>query len=323
MRVVIVDTGYASYDVESAILEEAGAALDAYPGPADSHADKIAFCRGAHGILVRGTVIDGDFLDAVPGLKAVVRYGVGYDNVDVNAASKRGILVANVQGYASHSVSDHALALILACLRGLRPAADHLRSRFGAPAFPYMPELKDMTLGIVGLGRIGGMLCTKTRGLFKQVLACDPYIPDMRFANLGAVKTGLDALLSTSDVVSIHCNLTEETRLMFDRDTFAKMRPDAILINTARGPLVDEDALLEALKASRLYGVGVDVFWDEPPRANRDELLDHPRVVATGHVAWFSTQAGKELQRRAAENMAAMLRGDIPADCLNPDVVSG
>ena len=319
-RVAVVDGGYGRYDIERKILAATGATLDCVPSDVTTRAGRMAFARGAVGLLVRGSMIDSEFLDAAPSVTSVVRYGIGYDNIDLDAATRRGVLVCNVRGYANQSVSDHALALILSCVRGLRQGQQQLRSHYGAPPRTHVPDLRDLSLGIVGLGRIGGTLSVKARGLFKRVLACDPYIPAERFAELGAEALDFDALLPASDVISIHCNLTEETRLLFDRAALARMRPNAILINTARGPVVDEEALLDALQEERLYGAGIDVFWDEPPGADRDELLAHPHFVGTGHYAWFSTEASLDLRRRAAGNMAALLSGEIPEDTLNAPV---
>jgi D-3-phosphoglycerate dehydrogenase len=325
MRIVVIDTGYESFQAEREILARIGARLDIFEGGRHDRPGKLAFSQDADGILLRWTQIDDAFLDAVPGVKALVRYGIGYDNIDLAAATRHGVRVANVQGYANHSVSDHALALILACVRGLLPSRDlyRFRKHFGAPPRPDIPELKDMTLGIVGLGRIGGTLCGKAKGLFRQVLACDPYILHQRFEALGAVPCDLDRLLAESDVVSVHCNLTDETRLMFDASAFAKMRAGAFLVNTARGPVVDEEALKDAVESGRIAATGVDTFGDEPPLENRDPLLTNDRVVATGHYAWYSVPASKELQRRAAENMARFLSGEIPEDCLNPPTQVG
>lgn len=316
-RVAVIDTGYASFDQEVEILGRAGYALDIFPGDRQDAARKALFARGATGLLVRWTTVDGAFLDTAGTLRAVVRYGVGYDNIKLADASARGIPVCNVQGYANHSVSDHALAMILACVRSLRMGMEQLRSMYAAPPNAHMPELHEMTLGIVGLGRIGGTLCTKARGLFRRVLACDPYIAAERFAQLGAEPCTLDVLLAESDVVSLHCNLTEETHHLLNADTLSRLRPHAIVVNTARGPVVDEDALTAALEAGKVLAAGIDVFEDEPPGPNRDTLLAHPRVVATGHYAWYSERASRELQRRAALNMEALLRGELPEDCLN------
>jgi D-3-phosphoglycerate dehydrogenase len=319
-RVVVVDRGYETYAAEEALLAEAGYVLELFEGDRHDTAAKLALARGAAGAFVRWTAIDANALDAIPTVKALVRYGVGYDNIDLEAATRRGVAVANVQGYANHAVSDHALALLLACVRGLRSAAEALRPRYTLPPRTPVPELRHMTLGIVGLGRIGGTLCTKVRPLVRRVLASDPYISPERFTRLGAEPCGLDRLLARSDVVTLHCNLTAETRLLIGRQALAHMRPTAILINTSRGPTVDEEALLEALTQGRILAAGLDVFWDEPPGADRSDLLAHPNVVATGHYAWYSEGAMAELQERAARNMVALLRGAAPEDCLNPEV---
>lgn len=317
-KIVIIDTGYASYAYERQILEGAGYVLDIFQGERHDRQGKMAFAKNALGLLCRGTKIDVEFLDAAPTLKAVVRYGVGYDSIDLSAATTRGVRVANVQGYANHSVSDHALGLMFACVRALPLAQKVFKTQFSKPPRERLFEFNDKTLGIIGLGRIGGTLCKKAQSLFKCIFASDPYIPDERFTELGAIKTDLNTLLAESHVISLHCNLTTETTRLIDRKAFSQMQHRPILINTARGPVVDEDALLEALDKDQLHSAGLDVFCDEPPLANRDELLAHPHVIATGHYAWYSETAMIELQKRAAENMLMLLQGNIPEDCLNP-----
>lgn len=316
-RVVVIDTGYDDYDQEREILARSGYALELFSGDRLDAAGKAAFACGAAGMFVRWTPVDAAFLDTAATLRAIVRYGVGYDNIVLADAGARGIPVCNVQGYANHSVSDHALALILACVRSLRGGMEQMRPRYAAPPEMHMPELHEMTLGIVGLGRIGGTLCGKARGLFGRVLGCDPYISPARFTELGVLPCSLETLLAESDVISLHCNLTDETRHLLNARTLDAMRPNAVVVNTARGPVVDEEALTAALVSGRVFAAGIDVFEDEPPKSNRDALLAHPRVVATGHYAWYSERASRELQRRAALNLDAMLRGELPEDCLN------
>jgi D-3-phosphoglycerate dehydrogenase len=320
VRIVVLDTGYASYEPEEAILGREGHTLEFFEGARLDVAGRLEFARDAAGVFTRWTPMGPSEFQALPDLKCLVRYGTGYDNVDVEAATERGIAICNVQGYASNSVSDHALALILACTRGLVLGCELVTRQFSVPPYPQIPELKDMTLGIVGLGRIGGTLCEKSRSLFRRTLACDPYIPKDRFAQLGAEERSFDALLETSDVVTIHCNLTEETRHMFDHGAFAKMSEGAILVNTARGPVVGEDALLEALNKGTVHAAGLDVLESEPPTIHQRALLAHPHVIVTGHYAWYSVPSQKDLQRRAASNMAAVLKGEVPNDCLNAEV---
>ncbi len=317
-RVAILDTGYESYEYEQKLLTEAGYTLEIFSGARHDRAGKKQFAREAVGLFVRWTRIDDDFLRDTPHLKAVVRYGVGYDNVDLQAASRYNVKASNVQGYANHSVSDHAMALMYGCARALPLGQRSFKTKFSAPPIKQIFEFHDKTLGIIGLGRIGGTLCRKVRPLFKTVLATDPYISDERFKELGAAKAGLDELLRQSDVISIHCNLTAETTNLIHRGKIQLMQKRPILINTSRGPVINEDDLYAALQAGELHSAGLDVFCDEPPLSNREELLSHPQVIATGHYAWYSTNAAAELQKRAADNLLSMLRGRVPEDCLNP-----
>jgi len=317
-RVAVLDTGYDSYDYEQELFTDAGYKIEIFPGERYDREGKKLFAQDAVGLLVRWTEINDDFLQATPHLKALVRYGVGYDNIDLPAVNRYNVKVANVQGYANHSVSDHAIAMMYACARALPRGQQLLKTKFAAPPIKQIFEFHDKTLGIIGLGRIGGTLCQKVRPLFKTILAADPYIPDERFKKLGAEKTELDDLLHQSDVISIHCNLTEETTNLIHSEKIKLMRRKPILINTARGPVLNEDDLFAALQAGKFHSVGLDVFCDEPPQANRDELLSHPQVIATGHYAWYSTNASIELQKRAADNLLSMLQGQIPEDCLNP-----
>jgi D-3-phosphoglycerate dehydrogenase len=215
-------------------------------------------------------------------------------------------------------VSDHALALIYACARAIPAGEKSLKKNFCAPPFHDIIELHDKTLGIIGLGRIGGTLCKKVQLLFNRILAVDPYIPEARFVKLGAVKSSLENLLSESDIISIHCNLTDETTNLINKNNINLMHKKPILINTARGPVINEDDLYEGLQANKFHSLGLDVYQDEPPPVNRDELLEHPKVIATGHYAWYSTNSSIELQKRAANNLRIMLQGEIPEDCLNP-----
>ncbi len=316
-KIAILDTGYESYEYEKRIFEETGYELQIFSGERNDREGKMALAKDAVGLMVRWTNIDEEFLKASPRLKAIVRYGVGYDNVDLEAATRHNVKVANVRGYANHSVSDHALALIFSCARALPQGEQLVTKQFAKPPVKQIPELHDKTLGIIGLGRIGGTLCKKAQSLFERVLATDPYITRDRFSSLGASQTNLDDLLSKSDVISIHCNLTGETRGLIDKSKLQLMRDNTILINTARGPVVNEKHLLEALQSGKLHSVGLDVYADEPPSTRQKDLIFHPQVIATGHYAWYSTKSISELQKRATQNLLSLLQGEIPEDCLN------
>jgi len=317
-RIAIIDGGHHSYQCEYDLFKENGYTLDVFEGPPHDRRRKQAFAKGAVGILVRHTLIDQEFLAGLPELKAVVRYGVGYDNVDIEAATRHGVKVANVQGYANHSVSDHAIALMYGCARALKLGQQVLRSYCKEPPTADVFEFHDKTLGIIGLGRIGGTLCQKVRSCFRRIVAADPYIPDRRFVELGAVKVDLSTLLAGSHVITLHCNLTDETRHIIDQDAFNMMQQRPILINTARGDVVDEQALQMALEKEVIHSAGLDVYHDEPPRHDMDAVLNRPNVISTGHYAWYSDRASVELHTRAALNLINLLKGEIPEDCLNP-----
>jgi D-3-phosphoglycerate dehydrogenase len=318
MEVVVLDAGYKSYDFEKELFGRNGFQLKIYPTYQGDKAEKKLFAENAVGILVRHTKIDADFLTGLKNLKAVVRYGVGYDNVDVNACTKFGIRAANVQGYANHSVSDHAMALMFSCTRAMWDSKSQLTEKFATPPVPDVFELHDKTLGIIGLGRIGSEFCRKAAPLFQAVLAADPYKPDTHFHPLSARKVAMQELLENSDVISIHCNLTAETTHLLDEEAFSLMQKKPVVINTSRGEVINEKALLHALKSGKIHSAGLDVYENEPTTDNQEELVNHPRTICTGHYAWYSDRAAIELQRRAAFNLLNFLTGKPVEDCLNP-----
>jgi D-3-phosphoglycerate dehydrogenase len=316
--VAIIDTGYRSYDYEKELFAGMGYELQIFDGERADVPAKRELAKKADGILVRDTPIGGETFVKAPHLKAIVRYGTGYDNIDVEAANARGIKVANVQGYGNHSVSDHALALMFACIRGLPTGEKNVMTSFGKPPFPEVFEMHDKTIGIIGLGRIGGTLSDKARHLFSRVLATDPYIPDEKFKRHGAEKSSLENLLEKSHVISLHCNLTDETRHLLNRKAFSMMGQQPVVINTSRGPVIDGSALLEAANGNSIHSAGIDVYENEPADQRQEGLVSHPRIITTGHYAWYSDRSIGIMQKRAADNLAAMLKGEMIEDLLNP-----
>ncbi len=320
MKVVVLDSGYKSYSFEKQLFEEAGIQLSIFPTYDGDPAEKIKFAEEADGILVRHTKINKEVLSTLKNLKALVRLGVGYDNIDVDACTKAGVKVANVQGYANHSVSDHAMALMFSCTRGLWDTRKQVLEGFGAPPIPEVFELHNKTLGIIGLGRIGSEFCIKARPLFKKVIASDPYKNESHFKNLGANPVSLDELLEESHIISLHCNLTDETRKLIDHSAFRKMKNKPVLLNTSRGPVIDEKSLKEALANEMIHSAGIDVYENEPTGESQREIIDHPKTICTGHYAWYSDASSLELQKRAAKNLLDFLQGNMVEDCLNPEL---
>lgn len=317
MKVVILDSGYNSYQFEKELFEENGFELKIHPTYKGEKNEKMEFAKDANGLLVRHTRIDEEFLSQMKNLKAVVRYGVGYDNIDIDACSRFGVKVANVQNYANHAVSDHALALMFSCSRGLWDTKQQINEKFAAPPVEDIFELHDKTLGIIGLGRIGSVLAKKAASLFKEIIAADPYKTQKYCNRFSVRKVDLAELLQTSDIISLHCNLTKETRRILNEKTFSEMVKKPVIINTSRGETIDEKALLEALNSKIIHSAGLDVYENEPVSESQQELINHPRTLCTGHYAWYSGYAAAELQKRAAQNLLNLLKGKEVEDSLN------
>lgn len=317
MKIAIIDSGYRSYDFERKLFEEQGIELVIHPSYKGEKSEKMNFAGDADGILVRHTVIDGEFLSGMKNLKAVVRYGVGYDNIDVEACTHYGVKAANVQGYANHAVSDHTIALIYACARGMFNPHSQVNQQFAAPPVPDIFELHDKTMGILGVGRIGSTLAGKARGLFREIIGCDPYKSQMYFNRFSVKKVTFDELLEQADVLTIHCNLTAETRHILNENALNKLKKRPVIINTSRGETVSEKALLKALDTGMIHSAGIDVFENEPVTQAQETLLNHSRTICTGHYAWYSDYAAEELQKRAATNLLNLLKGNPVEDALN------
>ncbi|MBT6765887.1 MAG: C-terminal binding protein, partial [Prolixibacteraceae bacterium] len=234
--------------------------------------------------------------------------------IDLEACTKFGVKAANVQGYASHSVSDHAMALMFSCTRGMWNTQNQLIEKFAAPPVEDIFELHNKTLGIIGLGRIGSELSKKAAPLFKNIIAADPYKSQDYFNRLLVKKVTLKTLFENSDVISINCNLTKETMHILNSETFKLLQKRPVIINTSRGETIDEKALLEALQNNKIHSAGLDVFENEPTNEKQQSLIDHPRTICTGHYAWYSDRAAQELQKRAAQNLVNFLNGKVVED---------
>jgi len=271
----------------------------------------IAAAAGCSGILLQYAPITERVVASLPHLGIVSRIGAGFDTVDTDACAKHGVWVANSPDYGVGEVATHALALALALTRNI--VAYHRDIHAGNWHYLSSGPLRrvgDMTLGIVGLGRIGKRMAHVSRNLFKRVVACDPYIIDGDFPAF-VERRSLEPLFAECDVVSLHVPLNAETRGMIGADVLSDAKPGSFLVNTARGAVVDVDAALAVLDAGRLAGLGLDVLPTEPiPAGSR--LLGHPRVIVTPHAAFFSTESERELRRKSAQNIVTWLKTGRP-----------
>jgi len=310
--VVAIDDGYPSYDQEEALLATVGARFALRPCRRDP-AQALRDAREADVVLVRESPLPREVIQGLARCKAIVRYGIGVDNIDQQAARERGIMVANVPDYGTDEVSSQAVALALAVSRRLWLHDREVREgRWSTGVLQPMFRLRGRTLGLVGFGRIARMTLDKLAGFgFARVLVHDPRaeLPP------GAQRVDMDTLCAESDLISLHAPLNEQTRHCIDARRLALMKPTAILVNTARGGLVDSDALHEALAARRILGAGLDVFEQEPP--GQHPLLQLDNVVLSNHMGWYSEEAMRDLQRLAAEEAVRVLRGDPPLNWLN------
>lgn len=317
-KVVVVSLGYESYETERTILRAVDAELALAPRDCLTEDEVIAAAGEADAILVREAPVGARVIDALPRCRAIVRYGVGVDNIDLEHARRRGVCVANVPGYGTEEVSDHAAALLLACIRNLRTRDANLRQgRFETDIREPIFRTTGKVLGLVGYGRIGQALHRKWKGFLPQrVLVFDPYARPEAIQADGAEAVELDTLLTESDYISLHAPLTPQTRHLINTATLAKMKANAVIVNTARGELIDEKALATALSGGRIAAAGLDVFEQEPPAPDHP-LLRPPNVVLSGHVGWYSKDAVRELQTRAAQEIVRVLSGGRPECWVN------
>ena len=281
----------------------------------------IARTRDADALVTSASPVTRGVMGALEGLKVVVRTGVGYDVIDVKAATELGVIVVNVPDIWVREVANHALALLLAWNRKIVTLDRQVRAGVWTAGVPgdRTGALHGETVGIVGLGNIGSAFARRVAAFETRVIACDPYVDDARFAALGVERVSLQALAERSDYVSVHTLLNAETRHLIGEAFFRRMKPTALLINTSRGPVVDERALYQALVDKRLAGAALDV-WEREPVAADNPLLTLDTVIATPHAAYFSSAAVAQVPRRCGEEVARVLTGQRPRNVVNPEV---
>jgi D-3-phosphoglycerate dehydrogenase len=313
-KVCVTDCRHAGYEIERELLAAAGHELKLCGCVTED--DLIRECGDADALLLDMAPMTERVVNALTRCRVINRYGVGYDNVAVDACTARGIRVTYVPDYCMEDVSDHALALMLSCLRHI-PLRDALVRKGQWNIHQTSFRLRGKTLGIVGAGRIGRALARKCGGFgLEEVLACDPYVSAEELSGLGIRKTTLDELLERSDFVSLHLHVSQETKHIVNAEALSKMKPTAILINVSRGPLVDDGALIDALRNGRILAAGLDTHSKEPLPADSPYFhLDN--VVLTDHTAFSTREGERELKTKSARNVIDVLSGKRPAYPVN------
>ena len=266
---------------------------------------------------------DGALMDTLPNLRMISRTGIGYDNVVLADATARGIVVTNTPDGPTESTAEHTVAMLMALAKRLKQGDANMAAGKWGPRTGTMigVEVRGRTLGLVGLGRIGkrvAHICGL--GLEMKVVAYDPYISAAEAAALGVTLTDLDSVLAQADFLSVHVPATPETRHLVNREGIAKMKDGAFVLNLARGPLVDEDALLEAIDSGKLSGAGLDVFDPEPLKID-SRLRNHPLIIVTPHTAGVTQEGRERIEVMAVERVLAFFRGETPPNVVNPAVL--
>ena len=318
-RILITDYAWPDLEIEKEVLAAVeGEVMVAGGGSAD---EIIALAPQADAILTCWKDVPAEALDIAPNCRVVSRYGIGLDNIPIGRATELGMLVTNVPDFCLEEVSDHVMALLLATARQLLPLArTPERSGWTRETPRPIPRIKGQTLGLIGFGNIARALVPKALGFGLRVVAYTPRLRPEDAPPGVEVTNDLASLLAASDYVSIHCPLTEETAHFIDDATLAQMKPNALLINTSRGGLIDEGALVRALKEGRIAGAALDVTDPEPP-SGENPLLSLENVIVTPHAAFYSVAATAELARKAAENVVTVLRGEVPKTLVNAEVL--
>ncbi|MFE5774393.1 C-terminal binding protein [Brachybacterium sp. NPDC056505] len=319
-RITIVDCDHEAFAEEQQAADAAG--IELVKAQATTEDEVIAAAQGADAILVQYAPITARVLDALPDLKAVGRYGVGVDTVDLEAATARGVPVCNVPDYSIEDVSDHAIALAMTLVRGTAQLDRQVRAgRYGLETIKPLHRVCEQTFGVVGLGRIGRATATKARALGFTVVGSDPMLEVGSTSDDGTPVLAFEDLLERSDVLSLHVPLTDATHHLIGADALARMKHGAMLVNTCRGGVVDTGALLAALPAGRPRSAALDVFETEPIPAG-SPLLEEENLVLTPHASWYSEESEAELKSRIAAAMVAAVRGERPPHVVNPDALA-
>jgi D-3-phosphoglycerate dehydrogenase len=316
-KVVITDFAVPDYTLESDVMKASGLDVELVRIQAATPEELFPAVADADALIVQWVKITPAVMDQMTKCRVISRYGIGVDMVDLEAATAHGIAVCNVPDFCIEEVSTHTITFLLALNRHLMQHHAHVKSgKWGGPPGGAPTRLSRQTLGIVALGNIGREVARKAGALGVKVLGCDPYVKPEVAQALGIELVGLEELLRRSDYVSLNCPLTAETHHLIGAAQLALMKPTAYLINMARGPVVDQAALYQALVAGTIQGAALDVLEQEPPSPD-DPLLKLDNVIFTPHTASWTAEAGEQLRRDATRNVVTFLKGQLPGPIVN------
>ncbi len=318
-HITVSDSVFPNLDPARQVLASIGAELRMADTPTPEGI--VAAAASSDGLLVTYAKITAEMIQKMPKCRIISRFGIGVDNVDIEAATARRIVVTKVPDYCIDEVSDHAMALLLALVRKIPSSSARTHGgRWEMKAVVPIHRLRDSVLGLAGFGRIPQLVAPKAKAFGMKVIACDPFVPEDVFRKAGVERVELAQLMATSDYISIHTPLTPETRHLFNRETFGRMKRGAYVVNTARGPIIDEAALAEALDSGQIAGAALDVMAQEPPPPS--PLFGRDNVIITPHTSFYSEESLIELQVKAAQEVVSVLSGNAPRNPVNPEVLA-
>lgn len=309
MNVFITDCDHDSIDIEKSVLKTI--TNDVKWLNCKTEEEVIEHCKDADGVIVQYAPFTRKVFEQLPNLKVIARYGVGVDTIDLEAATEYGVQVCNVPDYGVNEVSNHAFALMMALVRKIVLLDKYVKNNVWdyQKAIPIY-RIEEQTIGVIGLGRIGNAFAEKVHAAFGvKVLGYDTGRKKHHYPSF-IKPVSLEELLKKSDIISVHIPLTNETKNLIGKREFERMKENAFIINTARGGIINEEALLEALEQKKIAGAGLDVFEKEPPI--NSELLKFDNFIATPHSGWYSIEASQELKRKAAEEVVRVLTNQEP-----------
>lgn len=317
-KIALVNMDFESFELEEEMAAAAGVEL--MHSPNRDAASTVANCGDCDGIVTSYGIFDRNLFESLDKLKVVSRTGVGYDSIDLPAATENGVAICTAPGYANEVVSDHAITLAMGVLR----RTNELDADIRAGIWDYarrrpLGQAFGRTFGVVGMGAIGRATARKAQGLGYRVICWSRSLVPGRRAPEGYECVEYEQLLQEADIVSFHTALTPDTHHMLNANNLKLMKPTAVVVNTARGAVVDTLALAEALEEGRLWGAALDVFEDEPADFSHP-IFKAPHTLFSAHAAYWSEESGVELRTRTMQSAIDVVLGRKPADCLNPQV---
>ncbi len=312
--VAVTDSVFPNLDGAREVVSKVGAELRLAKAPTAEAILEVA--EMADAVLTTYAKVTAEMIRKMTRCRIIARFGIGVDNVDIPAATSAGIVVTKVPDYCIDEVSDHAMSLLLALVRKIPFSNSRVQAgRWEMPTVVPIHRLRGTVLGLVGFGRIPQLVAPKAKAFGLRVITYDPFVAKEVFTQAGVEHVEFDELVEISDYISIHCPLMPETHHLFNGDAFSRMKPTAYLVNTARGPIVDEAALAHALDQGQLAGAALDVMEKEPPSGS--PLLGRDNVIVTPHTSFYSEESLVELQTKAAEEVARVLTGQAPRNPVN------